>query len=76
MTLLDRAVRHSVPKPSVLVLNYPAAQPDSVRLAKAALAGLREALPAEQLEAALERGKGMELDAVVAELLAGARAPS
>jgi DNA-binding SARP family transcriptional activator/predicted ATPase len=52
-----------------LALNHPAAQSDSVQLAEAALAGLREALPAKQLEAALERGKGMELDTVVAELL-------
>jgi hypothetical protein len=59
-----------------LALSHPAAQSDSVQLAEAALAGLREAFPADQLAAALERGKGMDLDAVVAELLAGARAPS
>jgi len=41
-----------------LALNHPAAQSDSVELAKAALAGLRECFPADQLEAALERGKG------------------
>jgi hypothetical protein len=45
-------------------------QADSAQVAEAILAGLREALPAEQIEVALERGKGMELDAVVAELLA------
>jgi predicted ATPase len=49
-----------------LIVNHPAVEADS----EAILTGLREALPAEQIEAALARGKGMKLDAVVAELLA------
>ena len=53
-----------------LIVNHPAVEVDSAQAAEAILAGLRETLPAEQLEAALERGKGLELDAVVAELLA------
>ena len=52
-----------------LIVNHPAVGVDSVQLTEAVLEGLREALPAEQLEAAMERGKMLELDTVVAELL-------
>jgi DNA-binding SARP family transcriptional activator/predicted ATPase len=53
-----------------LIVNHPAVEADSAKVAEAVLAELREALPETQIEAALERGKGMELDAVVAKLLA------
>jgi tetratricopeptide (TPR) repeat protein len=53
-----------------VALNHPAVEVDSTQVAETILDGLREALPAEQLEAAMERGKTLELDAVVAELLA------
>jgi predicted ATPase len=54
-----------------VVLNHPSVGADSVQVAETVLAGLRKALPAKQLEAAMERGKTLEdLDAVVAALLA------
>jgi predicted ATPase/DNA-binding SARP family transcriptional activator/Flp pilus assembly protein TadD len=53
-----------------LIVNHPAVEADSVQVTETILDGLREALPAEQIEAALERGKGMDLDAVVSGLLA------
>jgi tetratricopeptide (TPR) repeat protein len=53
-----------------VILNHPSVEVDSVQLAETILAGLRKALPAKQLEAAMQRGKTLELDAVVAELLA------
>ena len=53
-----------------LIVNHPSVGADSVQVAETILAELRDALAMEQLEAALARGKGMELSAVVAELLA------
>ncbi len=53
-----------------VVLSHPSVEVDSVQVAETVLAGLRDVLPAEQLETAIERGKTLELDAVVAELLA------
>ena len=53
-----------------VILNHPSVQLDSVQVAETVLATLRDVLPAEQLTAAIERGKTMKLDAVVAELLA------
>jgi hypothetical protein len=53
-----------------VVLNHPSAEVDSTQLAETVLAGLRDALPAEQIETAMERGKALDLDAVVAALLA------
>ena len=53
-----------------VALNHPAVEVDSVQVAETILAGLRQALSAQQLETAMERGKTLELDAVVAELLA------
>ena len=46
-----------------LVLNHPAVESSGAQVGKALFAKLRQALPAEQFEAALERGKGMGLDA-------------
>jgi tetratricopeptide (TPR) repeat protein len=54
-----------------VALNHSAVEVDSAQLAETILDGLRQALPAKQLEAAMERGKTLELDTVVAELLAG-----
>jgi DNA-binding SARP family transcriptional activator/predicted ATPase len=53
-----------------LIVNHPAVEADSVHVAETILAGLRDTLATEQLGAAQERGRAMELDAVVAELLA------
>ena len=53
-----------------MILNHPAVAVDITQVAETVLAGLCDVLPAEQLEAAMERGKTLELDAVVAELLA------
>jgi predicted ATPase len=53
-----------------VVLNHPAVEVDSAQVAETVLAGLRDVLPAEQLETAMERGKTLELDTVVAKLLA------
>jgi DNA-binding SARP family transcriptional activator/predicted ATPase len=55
-----------------LIVNHPAVEADSTQVAQGILTKLRETLPAEQLEAALERGKTMELGAVVAGLLSEA----
>ncbi|MBN1147557.1 MAG: tetratricopeptide repeat protein [Anaerolineales bacterium] len=52
-----------------LALNHPAVDAQNEREAEPILAMLRRALPAGDLEAALERGKSLELDAVVAEIL-------
>jgi predicted ATPase/DNA-binding SARP family transcriptional activator len=52
-----------------VALNHPAVEVDSAQVAETVLAGLREALPAKQLETAMERGKTLKLDEVVAELL-------
>ena len=51
-----------------LVLNHPALEIDVSQVAELVLGRLHKVLPAEQLEAAMERGKMLELDAVVAEL--------
>ena len=51
-----------------LILNHPALEIDVKQVAESVLDRLREVLPSEQLEAAMERGKMRELDAVVAEL--------
>jgi predicted ATPase/DNA-binding SARP family transcriptional activator/Tfp pilus assembly protein PilF len=53
-----------------VVLGHPSVEVDSLQVAETVLAGLRDVLPAEQLETAIERGKTLDLDAVVAELLA------
>jgi len=53
-----------------LALNHPSAEVSGAQVGETILAELREALPAEELDAAVERGKTMDLDAVVAELLA------
>ena len=53
-----------------VALNHPAVEIDSVKTGETVLAGLRTALSTEQVEIAMERGKTLELDAVVAELLA------
>jgi tetratricopeptide (TPR) repeat protein len=53
-----------------VALNHPAVEVDSAQVAETILAGLRKALPTKQLEAAMERGKTLELEAVVAKLLA------
>ncbi len=52
-----------------LALNHPSAETDVLGRANALLSDLRAALPAEQLEAALERGKALDLDQVVAGIL-------
>jgi tetratricopeptide (TPR) repeat protein len=54
-----------------LVANHPSVEVDSGQAAESILASLREALPSERLEASVERGKAMELEAVVERLLAG-----
>jgi predicted ATPase len=53
-----------------VVLSHPSVEVDSAQVAETILAGLRDVLPAERLETAIERGKTLELNAVVAELLA------
>jgi tetratricopeptide (TPR) repeat protein len=58
-----------------LIVNHPAVEADSAQVAETILEELREALPTKQIEAALERGKEMVLDAVVAELLAEKTSP-
>jgi predicted ATPase/DNA-binding SARP family transcriptional activator len=52
-----------------VAMNHPSAGVDSVQVAETVLTGLQESLPPEQLEIALERGKTLELDDVVADLL-------
>jgi tetratricopeptide (TPR) repeat protein len=51
-----------------LVLNHPALEVDVGQVAELALGRLRDVLPANELEAALERGKTLELDRIVAKL--------
>ncbi len=51
-----------------LVLNHPALEVDVAQVAESALNKLREDIPADQLEAAMERGKILELDQVVSDL--------
>jgi hypothetical protein len=53
---------------SGLALSHPSLQIDSGQVAELALDRLREVLPVEQLEAAMDRGKMLELDTVVTEL--------
>jgi class 3 adenylate cyclase/tetratricopeptide (TPR) repeat protein len=53
------------------LLDHPALDEFTKQYADPLLATLREALPADQLEAALERGKSLDLEGVVAEVLAG-----
>jgi predicted ATPase len=62
-----------------LVLGHPASGADTAQLAEPVLEAARAALTAEALEAALARGHPRDLEAVVAELLAGvesARSPT
>ncbi|MBN1180200.1 MAG: tetratricopeptide repeat protein [Anaerolineae bacterium] len=61
--------RESAAALAELIVNHPAVEADSAQVAEAILTELREVLPAGQIDAALERGRGMELDAIVAELL-------
>ncbi len=51
-----------------LVLNHPALEVDVGQVAESLLETVREIVPGEQLEAAMERGKLLELDAVVSEI--------
>jgi tetratricopeptide (TPR) repeat protein len=53
-----------------VALNHPSVEVDSAQVAETVLAGLRDVLPAEQLESAIDRGKTLDLDIVVAALLA------
>lgn len=53
-----------------LVLAHPALNQEIVQCADPFLAKLREALPATQFEAALERGQALDVEQVVAEILA------
>jgi tetratricopeptide (TPR) repeat protein len=53
-----------------VVMNHESTELDSVQVAETILAGLRGELPAETIETALEKGKSLQLDTVVAELLA------
>jgi tetratricopeptide (TPR) repeat protein len=54
-----------------LALRHPATHSEIEHDSRAVLAELREALPPEQLEAALARGAKFDLDEVVGEILAG-----
>jgi predicted ATPase/class 3 adenylate cyclase len=51
-----------------LALSHPALETDVSQVAESALGRLRKVLPTEQLEAAMDRGKTLELGMVVAEL--------
>lgn len=53
-----------------LTLSHPALEADVGQVTESALGRLRKKLPAEQLEAAMDRGKTLQLDTVVAELAA------
>jgi len=53
-----------------LVLGHPACQWDVVKTAEPVLAALRAVLPAEELQAAMQRGQSLDLEQVVKELLA------
>ena len=55
-----------------LALHHPASYSEVERAAQPVLEALREELGAEELEAALARGVGMELEQVVEEILAEA----
>ena len=55
-----------------LIMAHPSFDTDAQQRAEALLTTLREALPADELEAALARGKALQLQAVVDELLADA----
>ncbi len=54
---------------SGVVMDHPAVEVDSVQVTDTILAGLRNVLPAKQFETAIERGKTLRLDVVIAELL-------
>jgi tetratricopeptide (TPR) repeat protein len=51
-----------------LALSHPALETDVRQVAESALGRLHQVLPTRQLEAAMDRGKGLQLDTVVAEL--------
>ena len=51
-----------------LALSHPALETDVGQVAESALGRLSQELPAEQLEAAMDRGKTLQLETVVAEL--------
>jgi predicted ATPase/class 3 adenylate cyclase len=51
-----------------LALSHPALETDVRQVAESALGRLRQVLPTEQLEAAMDRGETLDLDTVVAEL--------
>jgi tetratricopeptide (TPR) repeat protein len=53
-----------------LVLHHPSTDAEALQEAQPALEALRKAMPAEELEAALARGAGLELEQVVTEILA------
>ena len=53
-----------------LIMAHPSSETDVLQRANALLTTLREALAADELEAALARGKSLELQAVVDELTA------
>ncbi len=52
-----------------VILNHPSVEVESAQAAETVLADLRETLPEEQVEAALARGRGLELGEVVKEVL-------
>jgi hypothetical protein len=51
-----------------LILNHSALESDVRQVAESVLDRLRKEMPPEDLEAAMERGKSLELDQVVADL--------
>ncbi len=53
-----------------VVLRHPSVEADTIQVAETVLSGLRDLLPAEQLQAAIDQGETLDLDKVVAELLA------
>lgn len=52
-----------------LIVNHPAMEVDTSQAAEGILAKLRQVLPAEQIERAMEHGRVLDLNAVVVELL-------
>lgn len=56
-----------------LALSHQASNVDTEDDAEPVLAMLREALPADQLDAAMERGKALDLDQVVTKILEEAK---
>jgi class 3 adenylate cyclase/tetratricopeptide (TPR) repeat protein len=56
-----------------LVLHHPSTDAENVEEAQPALEALREAMPAEELEAAMARGAELDLEQVVEEILAESR---